>query len=109
MGDAAARIAGAHGAVCRYEDPVLRVELIRAVARGNTELPSLRPDGARIVADLLEDRDRPIIAMLVDGIHRDEICRSLGISASAFTCRRREILRKLDASIGGDRSGTPGL
>lgn len=92
---AAAILAGAHGVLWRYADPQQHARVIRRVASGEQHFPNLRSDEVRAVLDRVDDRDRPIVAMLLERIPRDEIARTMGISARAVERRRQSILKRL--------------
>lgn len=89
-------IAGPDGVVWRYGDPEVLAKTITRVAAGH-ERPSVLPSRAidRLI-DYVEDRDRPIAAMLLLRTPVDEIARTLGISARALRVRRCELVRRLE-------------
>jgi DNA-binding NarL/FixJ family response regulator len=88
-------LAGADGVLWRYADSQQHARVIRRVARGEQHFPNLRSDEVRAVLDRVDDRDRPIVAMLLERIPRDEIARTMGISARAVERRRQSILERL--------------
>lgn len=90
-----AMIVGADGVLWRYGDPDELASVIRSTGGGLGQryTPSSEVIGALI--DQVEERDRAIAAMLLLRTPPDEIARTLGISASAFRVRRREIARRL--------------
>lgn len=96
--EAVAAITGAAGAVGRYGDPDQLACTIRRTAAGEHRLQTVSADAIGELIDRVEDRDRPIAAMLLQRISPDEIARTLGISASTLRARRREILKRLARS-----------
>ena len=93
----AAILAGADGVLWRYGDPQQHARVIRRVASGEQHFPNLRADEVRALLDRVDDRDRPIVAMLLERIPRDDIAQTLGISARAVERRRQRILTRLAA------------
>ncbi len=91
----AAILAGADGVLWRYADPQQHARVIRRVASGEQHFPNLRSDEVFALLDRVDDRDRPIVAMLLERIPRDDIARTLGISARAVERRRQSILKRL--------------
>lgn len=89
-------LAGADGVLWRYADPQQHARVIRRVASGEQHFPNLRSDELLALLDRVDDRDRPIVAMLLERIPRDDIARTLGISARAVELRRQSILKRLD-------------
>ena len=69
----AARAAGADGVVDKSEPVPALLAAIRAVARGDTRIPSVPPDAHQAAAARLDDEDLPILALLLDGepVRRD--------------------------------------
>jgi DNA-binding NarL/FixJ family response regulator len=96
----AAIVAGADGVLWRYADPAGLAEAIRHVVTGGQAFPAIGPDLVHPLADLVADRDRPIVAMVLLGTPPDEIARTLGISARSLRGRREAILRQLDDAVG---------
>lgn len=94
--DATAAIAGADGVLWRYGDPEQLVETIRRVADKRHRPQDLGGEAICRIVDRVEDRDRPIAAMLLQRIAPDEIARTLGISAGGLRARRRRIVRRLE-------------
>jgi DNA-binding NarL/FixJ family response regulator len=89
-------IAGADGIIWRYGDPGQLVNLIRRAATGRGAAAGPAAGAIDGLLGRVEDRDRPIAAMLLLRTPVDEIARTLGISASALRARRHELLRRLD-------------
>ena len=54
-----------------------------------------RPTDAMTLLDQVEDRDRAILAMLLEDAHPDDIAATVGISAAALRRRRRQISARL--------------
>jgi DNA-binding NarL/FixJ family response regulator len=96
---AAARLAGADGVVARDGDPAALARTIAGTVHGPVRPATLTARAPQRLADLTDDQDRPIVAMLVLGIHPDDVARTLGISARALRRRRRQILYELDEAL----------
>jgi DNA-binding NarL/FixJ family response regulator len=101
----AAIIAGADGVLWRHADPEELFGVIRRAAAGEQHFPNPRPDGLLTLLDRVEDRDRAIVAMLLEGTHPDEVARTLGISARALDLRRKSILKRLGNTRASDDRG----
>ncbi len=97
--DGVAVLAGAAGVVWRYGDPDDLAAAIRCVAAGAPAAPELAGDTLQRLVDRVEDRDRPIAAMLLLGIPRSEIARTLGISEQTMRARRWEIVKRLEPPV----------
>jgi two-component system response regulator DevR len=72
----AARAAGADGVVDKSEPVPALLAAIRAVARGETHIPSVPPDAHQAAAARLDDEDLPILALLLDGEPVDGIAQA---------------------------------
>jgi FixJ family two-component response regulator len=69
------------------------------MATGAESVPdTVRPTDVLTLLDRVEDRDRPILAMLVEHTHPDDIAATVGISAAALKRRRARIADRLRAS-----------
>jgi DNA-binding NarL/FixJ family response regulator len=92
-------IAGVDGTVSRYGDADRLEQKIKRVAGGDLgEPPTL---GAGCIGDLIDrvaNRDRPIAAMLLDGVRPDDIAWTQGISLRSFRARRRKIVSRIAGS-----------
>ena len=99
----AAVVADADGVLWRYADPEQQAAAIRRAAAGKQHIPNLQADELLAVLHRVEERDRPIVAMLLKRIPRDEIARTLGISARALDLRRKRILKRLGGRQTGKR------
>ena len=91
----AAIVAGADGVLWRYADPEQQASVIRRAATGEQHFPDLRPKEVLALLDRVEERDRAIVAMLLERIPPDEVARTLGISARVLRWRRERILKSL--------------
>lgn len=94
--DAIAVIAGAEAAMWRYADPDELTKTIREVAGGCSHRSEVSSEVMHRILDRVVGRDRPIAAMLLLGTPRDEIARTLGISARSLRARRWEMVRHLE-------------
>jgi DNA-binding NarL/FixJ family response regulator len=92
-------IAGVDGTVSRYRDADRLERMIKRIAGGDLgDQPTLAFDGIIELIDRVADRDRPIAAMLLEGVSPDDIAWTQGISASSFRARRREIVKRIERS-----------
>ena len=98
----AARVAGADGVLGRYADPEEQVAVIRRAASGKQQFPELQPRAIHALLDQVEDRDRAIVAMLLEHTHPDHIAGLLGLSARSLELRRQGILKRLGPTCGVD-------
>jgi DNA-binding NarL/FixJ family response regulator len=97
--EGAGMIAGVDGTVSRYGDADRLEQTIKRVASGDIgEQPRLGADCIRDLIDRVADPDRPIAAMLLEGVPPDDIAWTQGISASSFRARRREIVKRIERS-----------
>ena len=96
---AAARLAGADGLVARDADPAAIAHTLAAAVDGVMPATPVAAASPQRLADLTDDRNRPIVTMLLLGVHPDEIARTLGISARALRSRRQHILYELDEAL----------
>jgi DNA-binding NarL/FixJ family response regulator len=92
----AAMVAGADGVFGWDADADRLGELIGRVVRGEKLFPPLLPDPFGELAGHVAERDRRIVAMLVDGAHPDAIARLCGVSAHQVAVRLRAVVRRLD-------------
>jgi hypothetical protein len=65
------------------------------------ELSALSPEAFNELADHVDERDRPILAMLMAGDHPDAIAGRLGISARTLRLRQRAIIGHLTPVLAG--------
>ena len=98
----AATVAGADGVLWRYADPEEQAAVIRRAASGEQQFPNLQPSEIHALLDQVEDRDRAIVAMLMEHTHPDHIAGLLGISAHSLELRRQGILKRLGPTCGVD-------
>jgi DNA-binding NarL/FixJ family response regulator len=102
----AAIIAGADGVLSRYAVPDDPVDAVGRAADGEQHFPTLCPDEVLRLLDRVEDRDRAIVAMLLERVPSDEVARTLGISAHVLDLRRKSILKDLGGALAkGDSRG----
>jgi two-component system response regulator DesR len=97
-------VANADG-VLRYGAPEELGHVVSRLAAGEKVYPDLQPDEVRELLDCVDDPDRAIVAMLLEGIPRGHIASTLGISARSLRLRRWAILTRLDAAQ--QRRGSP--
>lgn len=98
----AATVAGADGVLCRYADPEEQAGIVRRAASGERQFPKLQLTAIHALLDQVEDRDRAIVAMLMEHAPPDDIAGLLGISARSLELRRQNILKRLGATCGVD-------
>jgi two-component system, NarL family, response regulator DesR len=93
-----ATVAGADGVLCRYADPEDQAAVVRRAASGKQQFADLQPSEIRAVLDQVEDRDRAIVAMLLEHTPPDHIAGLLGLSARSLESRRQGIVRRLGST-----------
>jgi two-component system response regulator DesR len=98
----AASLAGADGVLCRYADPEEQAAVVRRAASGEQQFPDPQRSELHALLDQVEDRDRAIVAMLLEHTPSDHIAGLLGISARALELRRQGILKRLGPTCGVD-------
>ena len=91
-----ATIAEPDGLVCRAGDPDELAEVVRRVGAGEKPFAHLKPDEIHELLDCVDDSDRAILAMLLEGAHPDDVAGTLGLSARTVRVRCQTILRRLD-------------
>lgn len=94
----AAMVAGADGVFAWEADAAGLGELIERVLSGEKLFPPLLPDPFEELASQVAERDRRIVAMLLDGAHPDAIASVCGIGAGELSLRRQAVVRRLDAA-----------
>jgi DNA-binding NarL/FixJ family response regulator len=94
----AAMIAGADGVFESGTPADALAEMIGRVVTGEQVFPPLLADPFYELADLVPERDRAIVAMLLERAHPDDVAELLGISAHSLTLRHRAIIEGLDAA-----------
>jgi DNA-binding NarL/FixJ family response regulator len=105
--DGAAMIAGADGTVSRYGDADSLERTIKRIVDGDlVQQATFAADWVHDLIDRVQDRDRAIAAMLLERVPPDEIAHTLGISASSLRMRRREIVRRIEQSLGSQSAGS---
>jgi hypothetical protein len=102
----AAIIADADGVFSRCAGSDDLVAVVGRATDGEQHFPTLSRDGVLRLLDRVEDRDRAIVAMLLERVPSDDVARTLGISARALELRRESILKDLaGARASGDSRG----
>jgi DNA-binding NarL/FixJ family response regulator len=103
----AAIVAGADGMLWRYADPEQQAGVLRRAAGGEQHFPNLRSTEVLALLDRVDDRDRAIVAMLLESTHPDEVARTLGISARELKRRRVSIVKLLGHTHESTPATTP--
>jgi DNA-binding NarL/FixJ family response regulator len=98
----AANLAGADGVLWRYADPEEQAAVVTRAASGEQQFPTLQPAEIHALLGQVEDRDRAIVAMLLERTPSDHIAGLLGISAHSLALRRQNILKRLGPTCGVD-------
>jgi DNA-binding NarL/FixJ family response regulator len=88
-------IAGADGVVHKAALASELCDVVRTVAAGETQIPSVSPSARAIVAARLDPEDLPVLAMLLDGTEPDEIAGVLGMAPGWLAARRWAMLERL--------------
>ena len=96
----ASRAAGAAGVLDKSASPEELFNTIRAVAAGRLAPPVMRPEQMVAAGTRLENEDRPILAMLLEGVPPDEVAAVLGLGASELDGRVRGIFARLATPTG---------
>jgi len=73
---------------------------VRAVARGRRVLPKVSRPMADMLRRRLDDTEQPIFGMLMAGIPRSEITKTLGMTTRELSSREAGMLRKLEVLPG---------
>jgi DNA-binding NarL/FixJ family response regulator len=97
----AAMVAGADAVFAWEADADRLGELLGRVLSGEKVFPPLLPDPFEELASHVVERDRRIVAMLLEAAHHDAIARASGISARELSFRRQAIVGRLDAAYAG--------
>jgi hypothetical protein len=88
-------VAGADGLVRLHTDVEQHASPISHVVTASERSEDLRPTDMLTLLDRVDDRDRAILAMLLEHIHPDDIAATVGISAAALRQRRTHIIARL--------------
>jgi DNA-binding NarL/FixJ family response regulator len=96
----AARAAQADSVVGKAEPIPVLLAAIRRVARGETVMPPLRHDAYAALIALIDDKDLPVLAMLLDGESLDAIAATLRIHRAEVGWRAQRIIGRLQRRIG---------
>jgi DNA-binding NarL/FixJ family response regulator len=91
----AAIIAGADGTLSKSTVGEDLVRVIVAMAAGRTQHPDPHPSVARAVAQHVDERDLPILAMLLNHVPPTEIADALQISQGWLEARRWAMLQRI--------------
>ncbi|MGD0452682.1 MAG: response regulator transcription factor [Solirubrobacteraceae bacterium] len=93
-------VAGADGVLNKGGLGSELCDAVRAVNRGRRLLPKPSQPTADMLRRRLDEAEQPIFGMLMAGIPRFEIRRTLGMSARELSAREAAMLRKLEALPG---------
>jgi hypothetical protein len=88
-------VAGADGVVRLHTNLEQPGSPVRHVANEAERCPDPRLTDTLMLLDRVEDRDRAILAMLLERIHPDDIAATVGISAATLRRRRAQIIARL--------------
>ncbi|MEO8704311.1 MAG: response regulator transcription factor [Kofleriaceae bacterium] len=90
---------GAHAYVSKSADPMILIDAIRAVARGEQVVPAdaerLLAAGEKDPAAVLTNREIQVMEMLARGLTNREIAEHLTISVKTVDTHRGHVLKKL--------------
>src|SRR3954452_2443170 len=98
----AARAAQADGLLDKSEPAAALLEAIHRIANGETVMPTVERDDLEASAARLDEPDRPILAMLLDGASVAKIAASLRTDEQEAARRARRIVRRLRPRLVGD-------
>jgi DNA-binding NarL/FixJ family response regulator len=93
-------VAGADGIIHKGTATLALFDAIRRVARGRRALPPILPDLLAAAGAVLDERDLPIVAMLVDATSPEDIAQVLDVPQSELEARIDAILRRLRVPVG---------
>lgn len=79
-------------------------DAVRSVYRGRRLLPRVSPGLADLLRRRLDEPEQMMFGMLLAGIPRAEICRTLGVSEHELATRESAMLSKVEALPGDARS-----
>ncbi len=99
-------VAGADGVLNKGGLGSELCDAVRSVAHGRRVLPRASRQMADMLRRRLDDTEQPIFGMLIAGIPRSEIARTLGMSIRELSSREGGMLRKLELLPG--EAPTPG-
>ena len=91
----AARAAGADAVVDKADPVPALMTAMRRAANGKQTLPPTPPETYAAGVARLDDEDLPVLAMLLDGAHHDDIAAAIGRSPSEMGWRAQRIVGKL--------------
>jgi DNA-binding NarL/FixJ family response regulator len=97
-------VAGADGVLNKGGLGSELCDAVRSVARGRRVLPRASGPMADMLRRRLDDTEQPTFGMLMAGIPRSEIGRTLRMSARELSSREEAMLRKLEM-LPGEASG----
>lgn len=95
----AARAAQADGVVGKGEPIPELLSAIRRVADGETVMPPLRHDAYEALIARIDDKDLPVLAMLLDAESLDAIARTLRVDRTEVDWRAQRIIGRLRRRI----------
>ncbi len=96
----AARLAGADGLVAKAAAAGELLEAIRIVANGESVLPPLTREHFMLANEFVDDEDRPILGMLLDGASTRDIAETLRIDVKTAAGRIDHVLHDFEAALG---------
>jgi DNA-binding NarL/FixJ family response regulator len=97
-----AAVAGASAVWAKTSDPHGLPGILRAVAAGARDLPSVSPSVGAVQAARLASDDLPILGMLRNGVASAEIAATLRMETTWLVARRWAMLEVLSGSPSGD-------
>ena len=100
-------VAGADGILDKGLPSRDLFDAIREVKRGGTALPPISNEHLQVAAAALDERDLPILGMLIDATPVTEIADTLRIDLPALRRRTRRMLANLLASVGRHAAPPP--
>jgi DNA-binding NarL/FixJ family response regulator len=89
-------VAGADGVLSKGGLGSELCDTVRSVARGKRVLPRASRPMADMLRRRLDDTEQPLFGMLMAGIPRSEIARTLRLSTLELSTREDGMLRKLE-------------
>jgi DNA-binding NarL/FixJ family response regulator len=98
----AARLSRADGVVDKADPATTLVDAIRRIAEGDTVIPAVSHDDLSSASARLDDADRPVLAMLLDGEPPDAIAETLRSDERNIARRTGRLVARLRPQLVAD-------
>jgi DNA-binding NarL/FixJ family response regulator len=94
-----ALLAGADGLVNKAAPAIELYDAVRMASRGERVMPPLDPDLLSSALRGLDDSDRAIVAMVLDGTPPSDVAQTLGLGPEAVNGRIDDIIGRLAVDV----------